>query len=233
MSNNCVKPKFFMNMTLNVGIHVLILFCILGCLFMYYISIIESDSLNGEIIHQIHSIPMPTSMQLPLPLQGSLSSIAKDYNLNIPNSEQSSTQNTLNALAKDYNLNLPNTNINTNNNNDIYSKNPLFPIDFIKQIKQIYSKPDKLRTTYNNWLFKAIKMTMAGLFIFIVTVVVILLYDCNQCIEIKRILLENLFAFAFIGIFEVLFFTKVALKYIPAVPSVLINSFFDSIKKNL
>ena len=46
----------------------------------------------------------------------------------------------------------------------------------------------------------------------------------------KRILLENLIVFACVGIIEYLFFTKVAVQYVPVTPDVLTKTILDRIK---
>jgi len=46
----------------------------------------------------------------------------------------------------------------------------------------------------------------------------------------KEILIENGFIFAGVGVIEFLFFYYVALKYVPAPPSTLVNSIITSIQ---
>ena len=46
----------------------------------------------------------------------------------------------------------------------------------------------------------------------------------------KRILIENLIVFGFVGIIEYLFFTKVAIKYVPVTPDLLSKTILDRVK---
>ena len=69
--------------------------------------------------------------------------------------------------------------------------------------------------------------------IIVVIALVLLMYQCNQCIPLKDILIENGLTFFFVGIIEYLFFTKVALNFVPTKPSLLVNTFFDDINIKL
>ena len=46
----------------------------------------------------------------------------------------------------------------------------------------------------------------------------------------KRVLLENLIVFSFVGLIEYLFFTKVAIKYVPVTPDLLSKAVLDRVK---
>jgi len=105
--------------------------------------------------------------------------------------------------------------------------------DLVDKLRKSYEKVDKTVETHNNWLFNSIIITNVSLFIFVTMLIVILLYQCEQCIPVKHILLENAVTFFFVGIIEYFFFTKIAVKYVPSKPSLIVNSFFESVEKQL
>ena len=110
---------------------------------------------------------------------------------------------------------------------------PFLKSDILQKLKNSYTKPHKLVETHNEWLFKTIILTNVSLFIVVTLSTLLLLYQCNQCLPIGHILLENGLTFLFVGLVEYLFFTRVALHYIPSKPSAMANSFFESLEKNL
>jgi hypothetical protein len=65
-----------------------------------------------------------------------------------------------------------------------------------------------------------------------VIIVAILTFSCSKCIPVNKIVLINLITFACVGIIEYLFFTNVAIKYVPTPPSTLVKSFYKNIKTN-
>ena len=127
------------------------------------------------------------------------------------------------------------------NINNLYDKYDISPsqialsskfIDIDKFIK-IYQQPDTYVSEHNKWVERsAYYMIFGGLFI-LITIIVILYFNCNQCTPIWDILLENIIVFTFVGIFEYMFFVKVAFKYVPAPPSLLVNSLLNKFKSSL
>lgn len=104
---------------------------------------------------------------------------------------------------------------------------------YIKRYKQMIKKPSETMTIYNNWLFKSMYIVIGGSIILITIVTLLLIYQCNQCVPIKEIIVENILTFLFVGVIEYLFFTMIALKYIPVMPSLMADSFFADINKKL
>jgi hypothetical protein len=104
------------------------------------------------------------------------------------------------------------------------------PID---QLIKLYQTPNTAVQVNNTWLYAMIIAINIFLFLFIFLDIILLYFSCNQCIPIGQILLENIIIFAFVGTIEFLFFQFVAIKYIPAPPSLLLNSVIDSLKKAL
>ena len=80
--------------------------------------------------------------------------------------------------------------------------------------------------------FSSIFVLLILLSIFI-TIVLTLFLGCDKRFSLKHILIENTIVFILIGIVEYMFFTKVAIKFIPTPPSLLVNTLIDTIKQQL
>ena len=104
---------------------------------------------------------------------------------------------------------------------------------YVQKYKKRLQQQTRYVTVYNDWLFKSMYISMAGIAIIVVIVLLLLMYQCDQCIPLKDILIENGLTFFFVGIIEFLFFTKVALNFVPTKPSLLVNTFFDDINVKL
>ena len=65
------------------------------------------------------------------------------------------------------------------------------------------------------------------------TIIFTLYIGCDRGINISHILIENIVIFVCVGIVEYIFFTKVALHYIPTTPSLLIKTVIETLKKQL
>jgi preprotein translocase subunit Sss1 len=92
------------------------------------------------------------------------------------------------------------------------------------------NKPSSFVEEHNNWIKRVAIVTSILGVIGVIIIIYIYKYNCGICIPIQHILFENIIAFAFIGVVEYLFFTRIALKFIPAPPSLLVSSFIDKIK---
>ena len=207
METDCIEPSSFVPLAINISVHVLILFTIISMLFMFYISKIASDTLNHEIKSNIHSSMDKLSSNMPKIQLDDLKTYA---NISEDQLEE----------IKQY----------TNIANEQYISPQ---VSVIETLKQKYSKKDPLVEMHNKWLFRSIIMSNIGLCVIVVLAIILLMFNCGQCIPIKDILIENGMTFFFVGIIEFLFFTHIALKFIPSPPSVLVNAFFDNLKKNI
>lgn len=83
----------------------------------------------------------------------------------------------------------------------------------------------------NNKKLKKISIIMISC-IFLLLVGMIIYYKVYKKYDIgfSHILIENLIIFSFAGIIEYLFFTNVAVKYVPVTPDVATSSILDGIK---
>jgi hypothetical protein len=103
---------------------------------------------------------------------------------------------------------------------------------FYQNLIKLYETPDRAVRIHNEWLFKV--MLYANIFMLLIPVIIIavLTLGCSKCIPINKIVLVNLITFACVGIIEYLFFTNVAIKFVPTPPSTLVKSFYKNIKTN-
>ena len=102
-------------------------------------------------------------------------------------------------------------------------------------LKRRYDEPDEATETYNEWLFRSASMLSAFLLITVFVVLGILRYSCGQCPSefIWDVIKENAIIFAGVGAVEYMFFKNVALKYIPAPPSLMVDEILKKIKNGL
>jgi hypothetical protein len=96
---------------------------------------------------------------------------------------------------------------------------------------KLYDRPSDVVTNNNQWLFRVIVIINVALVILIIASVIIVTYSCERCVPLKDILIENAIIFSFVGLIEYMFFTHVAVKYIPIKPSTMITAFINDLKK--
>lgn len=95
-----------------------------------------------------------------------------------------------------------------------------------------YSTPSEIIIEHNKWVLLTAIEIISGLIICLILVVGVLSYSCGKCTGVFEIIKENLITFAFIGIVEYLFFTRIAFKYVPAPPSTMVTTIIDTFKAN-
>jgi hypothetical protein len=106
----------------------------------------------------------------------------------------------------------------------------MVPLD--RLIKK-YEEPSDYVEEHNNWV-KLSAMAIALIGVVVLALLIYLLYNtCGQCIPLNHLLMENAIVFIFVGIVEYLFFTRVAMKFIPAPPSLLVTSLVNKFKGSL
>jgi hypothetical protein len=173
------------NYSLNISLHVLILFSFLTILFFAYISHIEQktvdDTLVGAIDDQMGQL---------------LSHLDKD----LP----------------------PGMNVDWKVLNRVAEKIQKETTDTFPEVKK----------NHHNLLIVGVCMIVG---VFAVFSGFYAYYGVYKDVPIhwKRILVENLIVFGCVGIIEFLFFTKVAIKYIPVTPDILSKTILDRIKYRL
>jgi hypothetical protein len=113
------------------------------------------------------------------------------------------------------------------------NKNQLSSIPSLDKILTHYSKPEIGANNNNRGLFHSVMLLNISLWISFIIFVFIIKLNKGTHLNIKDILLENMIAFVFIGMTEYLFFTKIAMNYIPVEPSFITVQFFEQIKSTL
>lgn len=108
---------------------------------------------------------------------------------------------------------------------------PLIPV--LKRYEKIYETDTDFTKERN----RSIQFTAGFVIIFLVgiliTIIATLYVGCNHELEIKGILLENIVIFMFVGIIEYIFFTKIAVHFIPVVPSLMVTTVINKLKEQL
>jgi hypothetical protein len=213
MTNSILNPKF----ALNILIHVAILFTILSVFFSKVISNLASNAINKELEHIIKDSFKPAKLYK--------DKLLKKFNELKDNVSDNDTQlnNIKFLLAK------------VTGENNL----PSFPIDLVKNTGdksldyylKLFSNEDRTRLRVNNELFDKIKISNIIIVGFVIIVSTLFIYNNIVSFEeFKHILLDNVVTFTFVGIVEVLFFLNIALKFIPAPPSLIFTSFIESMK---
>ena len=160
---------------------ILVMFTLLGILFIFVISKIESNTYNGEIQSQLEE-----------KIKALLGALNSDTN--------GSFKKTLRTLLPE-----------------------------IKILGKTSSQ--NISDEHNTWLFRTIWLVISFLFAGFVLFVAMLHFIPNHGVHVARVIGWTLFSFVAVGLVEILFFLNVATKFIPAPPSLLVDTIFDQLKK--
>ena len=93
-----------------------------------------------------------------------------------------------------------------------------------------YSKPDKTADLHNKLLFKSLGIINLILWILFIVIIYILKLSYTE-LDMTHILIENAIIFSIIAIVEYLFFTNIALKFVPVEPSFIKKQLINILKK--
>jgi hypothetical protein len=118
-------------------------------------------------------------------------------------------------------------NINLLKNNNIVKIIPK------KQLSTMFAKPNKVVETQNTGLFNSVLVANIMIWSIVIIIILIFKFSCNIDINIKDIITENIIVFSIIGVFEYLFFTKIAFKFVPVLPSFISNQLLSILKSKL
>ena len=248
-------------LSLNIILHVTILFTILSWLFMLYISKITSVFINNELEHIIKSnfdkllyiskgVPIIPSISG----QGLISSITNSIVTNLTTSIQTEINIIINSNPTIQNLAATNANLVSqlkqttnstiqqgiqsninmvNSQIDLNIKNIIINFNYDYYIN-VFKQQDNTRIFFNETLFNNIKIINMLLVIFVIFYIFISIKsEALNMSEVLEVFTENIITFIFVGGVEFWFFTNVASKYVPAPPSLIFISFFNSLKKYL
>jgi len=103
----------------------------------------------------------------------------------------------------------------------------------LKQLYEAFQKKSKAVEIHNNNLIKLVIIVNILLWVLFVSMTVLLKYECGSNLKIEEIITENIIIFAFVGIVEYYFFTRIALKFVPVEPSFISKQFMNSLKEKL
>lgn len=216
MTNSILNPKF----ALNILIHVAILFTILSVFFSKVISNLAANAINKELEHIIKDSFKPAKLYKEKLLKKF--NQLKD-NVSVDDSRLKNIKFLLAKVSGENNL-------------------PSFPIELFKNLGdksdtsfdyylKLFSNEDRTRLRVNTELFDKIKIANILIVAFVVIISCLFIYNNIVSVDdFKHILVDNVVTFTFVGIVEVLFFLNIALKFIPAPPSLIFTSFIESMK---
>lgn len=143
--------------------------------------------------------------------------------------EQNAFETELNT-AISANLNNAFNNLNQNQKTQLKTTLKTIPFD---GIEKLYKGQSQEIIINNQWLFRVIVVINVAIILCIIAIATSLMYTCDPCLPIKEILMENAIIFAFVGMIEYMFFTRIALNYAPILPSTMTNTFLTSLQSNL
>tara|TARA_Y100000389_G_scaffold141562_1_gene139468 strand:+ start:495 stop:1031 length:537 start_codon:yes stop_codon:yes gene_type:complete len=109
------------------------------------------------------------------------------------------------------------------------TKNALKLIDYDQLLKLYNGKPNKAIKEYNDSLLKFNIIVIITMIISFILVFIVLKINCGKDVPIGKIFLENIGLFILVGIIEVLFFWKIASRFIPVKPSFMMKAVKDNI----
>lgn len=224
MIKNLIKfkvPSLTGELSFNILLHVVILFTILSIFFTKYVCKVSSNIINQEIKNIINDgvkkLPVEINNTLVENITLQSSSIEQFENVE----DNSNKSELIDKIKQTYDV------INDLKNKENIAKT--IPYDYYVDL---FSKEDITRQSINDEIFFYIKFTNILLIVFLIS---FLFYLVNNNLlnidQIKHICLENILTFILVGIVEFLFFTNVAIKYIPTYPSLMFTSFYEDLKK--
>ena len=138
---------------------------------------------------------------------------------------ESQIKNTIDSNVKTYIGNLDAT---TKSRVKIIINSPIIEI-----LEERFKRPDPSITEHNWWVEHLSIGIIIVIGLIILTGISTLYFGVGQCAPVLEILKENIIIFIFVGFIEYIFFINVALKYIPAPPSLLVKTIIDTAKTQL
>ena len=103
----------------------------------------------------------------------------------------------------------------------------LLPLD---KLHKMFKKQDSTVKTHNDDLIRLIVIINTLIWLFFIVLILVLKYNCDSHLNIKEIIFENFVLFSLVGFVEYLFFTRIAVKFIPVEPSFISKQFVDALK---
>jgi hypothetical protein len=97
----------------------------------------------------------------------------------------------------------------------------------------LYSRPDELRKQHNKFVFDSNVAAVFLMFGALCGSYLLLSVSCCKNVNVKMLIVENIFLFAAIGAVEYEFFMKVGKHFVPVAPSDMGVEFVRKLKQNL
>lgn len=94
----------------------------------------------------------------------------------------------------------------------------------MEKLKIYYKGENQVNATYNKGLKTSLLIVLLFLLASIIVIYILFKRSCGKCPKILPLIGENLLLFAIIGIIEYMFFIKIASKYIPIKPSLIVKT---------
>lgn len=110
--------------------------------------------------------------------------------------------------------------------------NTVIPLP-LKQLRQEFDRAEPSTQVNNEWLIRTLNIMTILFWVVFVVFVYILSQRCDEKIHFKELIIENVLVFSVVGVVEVLFFLKVALKYVPIQPSETVKYIENDVKQIL
>lgn len=102
----------------------------------------------------------------------------------------------------------------------------------LQVLKTQFAEPEAATIKQNAFVKFTAGFTILMLLGICLSIVLTLVIDCKKKVPISQILLENTFTFLLVGIIEFLFFTKIAMKFVPAPPTLMLKTIFQTFIAN-
>ena len=204
-----IKDKTF---EINIMTHAVVLFIFLTIFFWVFITKIIVTALNKQIDQAIRN-NFPRLVNYKFPSNLDWTKVDKIVNnLNTTPVFKQHLKNFINSAQKD-------------------GKIP-WSADFIQNINQQFQGEDP-EIKANNKKYFIINIVVAVSLVMCVGIAIFYYRRNGYSINYKKVIIENVILFIFIGFVEYMFFTRIVSQYIPASPAYMIASAMDSIKNQL
>ena len=219
--NSCVNTPHSFILFDNVVLHILILFSILAALFYFLIAKMTFDHINGEFIHIIDKIIDPDTIKEIIKNRVNADELKnlliKYLKLNKSNPLQA-------ILLKDLT-----EFVNTTTDMDVDNLKKMLD----KYINDYNVNAHSLRAETNKRIQEEIFMGIGFFVILAIVIYIMSRYSAKYCGFMKHLSIELLVIFAFIGGIEYWFFTNIASKYVPVKPTVIMETFKQTMLNKL
>jgi len=189
---------------INILMHMLILFTILNIFFNKFVKKLTTELINKELTHSIDDMFNANQDQI-------------KQNQDQIKQNQDKNQDKMKQLREQ----LKNNNI-------------LLDSNYYEYYSKLFQNEDIQRNYINESVIENINMfNITLVIIFILFLIFSFYYHLINQDNFAKIILENVLTFICIGVIEYLFFTHVAIQFIPVEPSYIAKSFINNMKKKL